>query len=747
MKFYKRNFTYLAFCFLIITHFNFAGTVKGTVIDKTTNKPLIGVNISVLKTFKGTTTDTKGNFRITLSNGYYSLRFSIVGYNSVIKNIKVDNDNIIKLSIYLTQIPYKLKGVVVKAQRDKNFIVANYELNERSIKNVPAFVESDVMRAIAVLPGIANYNDFKGAVSIRGSSPDQTQILYDDMEVYYPWHLFGSLGTFNIQAIDNVQVFTGGFPSEYGNRSGGIIDIKSKKFNGEKIFNINISLLTSSILYNNKFGNFELLVTGRKTYLDILSQFFYRIPYGYVDANLKLRYLLNRYWKFELLGYANNDFFTASLDNLKNKDIKFNLSDFFKSFFKGKLNWGNRNIGFKTEYKTQDFSANLLFYNSLFSMDFPKLIVNKLNDYTTKLDMTYLFSPKILFKLGIENKFINTNYKWKYNDNDLLEIYPAGKTPVNKNSNKNITAFYSSVNWINHNLELKSGLRLTLFNGSIFSDPRLSFKYNVKENNNYFSTFGKYTQFLVSPFENNEFTIGNPFVFAQNPLTVYNFSIGTEQALSKLINAKLEFYYKNMNRLPLDINNTLKDIQTGKAKAFGIDLFLHKNVGYFTWQLSYSFIKTAGSFNEVTFPLDWEITHNLSLLTGFNFSNNWYSNIGLSYHTGLPYTPVISSFYGISNHTGGYGNNFIFGERNSKTYPNYLRLDFSLSKKYSWKSLDLVLNLRIINFLYRSNILKVDWGSYYFSTPYYNSEGNEIRAGVTKGIPILPSVGIELHFK
>jgi len=745
--FLKKIIVTFIFLFIYCSSY-YAITLKGTVLDKATNKPLIGVNIVVLKTLRGTTTNTKGNFQLNLSEGIYKIRFSIVGYKSITKTILITNKNSKPISIFLEQQPFSLKGVVVESKRESNFITANYELSERTIKNVPAFVESDVMRAVAVLPGIVNYNDFKGAVSIRGSSPDQTQVLYDGMEIYYPWHLFGALGSFNMQPIKKVQVFTGGFPSEYGSRAGGIIDIASKEFNGNSIFNVNISLLTSSIFYNNRFGKLEVLLSARKTYLDILSQFFYRIPYGYVDSNLKLRYLLNDHWQFELLGYVNNDFFTTPLDEIKNpEDTKFRISDFFKNFFAGTLNWGNRTIGLKTKYFTKDFNAQLFFYNSQFSMDFPKFIDNNLNDITLKLDGSYFLNSKILLQFGTEYKKIKTINKWKFNDKNLLDIFPAGNTPVNTNIENNFATFYSGINWIYKNLDIKTGMRFTNTPISNYLEPRLALKYNFTEEQNIFATAGRYTQFLTSPFENQEFTIGNPLILADNPLDVFNFSFGTEQKLTALINSKVEFYYKEMNNLPLDINNTLKNIKVGKAKTFGLDVFVHKNVGYFTWQLAYSFLKTEGEIKNKSFPLDWEISHNISLLAGLNFSKGWYSNFGFSFHTGLPYTPVISSFYGISKLTGSYGNKFIYGERNSLNYPNYIRLDFSLSKKYSWNSFDLVLNIQIINFLYRNNIIKANWGEYYFSDFYYDYEGNKVRQGITNGIPILPSVGIELYFK
>ena len=59
------------------------GTVSGTVTDAKTRSAMPGVNVIVLGTQYGTSTNTDGHYRLRLRPGTYELQVSFVGYNRV----------------------------------------------------------------------------------------------------------------------------------------------------------------------------------------------------------------------------------------------------------------------------------------------------------------------------------------------------------------------------------------------------------------------------------------------------------------------------------------------------------------------------------------------------------------------------------------------------------------------------------------------------------------------------------------
>lgn len=83
-------------------------TVRGVVVSATDNVPIPGVNVIVLNTTKGTTTDFDGNYEIKVNKGE-TLQFSYIGYQS--QTVVVGNQTTINIT--LTEDLAKLEEVVV----------------------------------------------------------------------------------------------------------------------------------------------------------------------------------------------------------------------------------------------------------------------------------------------------------------------------------------------------------------------------------------------------------------------------------------------------------------------------------------------------------------------------------------------------------------------------------------------------------------------------------------------------------
>ncbi|MBU1299511.1 MAG: DUF5686 and carboxypeptidase regulatory-like domain-containing protein [Bacteroidetes bacterium] len=87
-------------------------SVSGVVRDYDTHQPLPSVNIRVLQTTKGTTSNREGTFRILLPAGIHKLVFSYIGYRSDTLEIKLKDSNVEQL-IFLMPSVISLPEVVV----------------------------------------------------------------------------------------------------------------------------------------------------------------------------------------------------------------------------------------------------------------------------------------------------------------------------------------------------------------------------------------------------------------------------------------------------------------------------------------------------------------------------------------------------------------------------------------------------------------------------------------------------------
>jgi len=78
---------------MMLAQFVFSqASVKGVVVDKATNEPLVGVSVLQPALGIGTTTTLDGSFSLKLPEGKHELRFSYVGYST--KNVQVSSNNV-----------------------------------------------------------------------------------------------------------------------------------------------------------------------------------------------------------------------------------------------------------------------------------------------------------------------------------------------------------------------------------------------------------------------------------------------------------------------------------------------------------------------------------------------------------------------------------------------------------------------------------------------------------------------------
>ena len=78
----------LLFYFLLLSDALLSGTtgkLAGRVTDKSSGAALVGVNVIVEGTARGSATDANGDyFILQLSPGTYSVRFSMIGYQPLV---------------------------------------------------------------------------------------------------------------------------------------------------------------------------------------------------------------------------------------------------------------------------------------------------------------------------------------------------------------------------------------------------------------------------------------------------------------------------------------------------------------------------------------------------------------------------------------------------------------------------------------------------------------------------------------
>ncbi len=98
------------------------GSIQGRVIDSDDGEPLVNANVFLSGTTIGTTTNENGEFIISeIPDGNYKIVVSIVGYESQVRNLKVNNNDELIMDFELEEKIYEFDEVSVLGEYDEEF--------------------------------------------------------------------------------------------------------------------------------------------------------------------------------------------------------------------------------------------------------------------------------------------------------------------------------------------------------------------------------------------------------------------------------------------------------------------------------------------------------------------------------------------------------------------------------------------------------------------------------------------------
>jgi len=229
----------LCFLFLITALPLFAqskGELRGRIIDKDTGEGLPGVNVLVKGTYYGAATDLDGNFSIRNMNpGVYTVQISMIGYKQIQQTgIRVNPAETTTVDFKLEETVLALGQEVVVIGEQPLFNIEETASRKRlSGKEIKVEVVENIRDIIANQVGVTKTDD---EIHIRGGRSHENAYIVDGVSVQDPLSGTGFGLELSTDAIEELEVITGGFNAEYGQAMSGIILVKTKegspKFSG-----------------------------------------------------------------------------------------------------------------------------------------------------------------------------------------------------------------------------------------------------------------------------------------------------------------------------------------------------------------------------------------------------------------------------------------------------------------------------------------------------------------------------------
>ncbi len=251
-------------------------TVSGFIYDRESHESLIAANLYDRISGRGAVTNNFGFYSLSIPPGEIELRPSYVGYANENYLLTVTRDTVIHFFLPQSSL---LKEVVVEGNQEDilhHTETGKISLHSATLKSIPALLgESDVIKALQQMPGVAVGTDGLAGLYVRGGNADENLYLVDGNPLYHVHHLLGLFSTFNPEAVKIMNFYKGSFPARYGGRLSSVVEMRMndgdmKKFSGAA----SIGILSSRLNLQGPIikDKTSFSVSLRRTYPDLIAR-------------------------------------------------------------------------------------------------------------------------------------------------------------------------------------------------------------------------------------------------------------------------------------------------------------------------------------------------------------------------------------------------------------------------------------------------------------------------------------------
>jgi len=212
-----------------------AGVIKGSIVDRDTQQPLIGANIILDGTTMGAATDIEGHFEIrNVPVGSYSIRAHMIGYREQARaNIHSVANRPTMVNLALEPTVLEGQDIVVTAgyfERVKDATVSVRTVDIEEIQSDPVGAY-DILSMMQSLPSVVSGADQSNEIIVRGGAPGENLFVMDHLDIPYPVHYpsqgagGGPVTMVNTEFIERIDFFAGSFPARYGDKLSSVMDV------------------------------------------------------------------------------------------------------------------------------------------------------------------------------------------------------------------------------------------------------------------------------------------------------------------------------------------------------------------------------------------------------------------------------------------------------------------------------------------------------------------------------------------
>ncbi len=787
------------------------GLLTGVVKNKKTQEPIPGATIALEGTALGTASDADGSFRLAdIPAKTYNVKVQAVSYNpQTLYNIVITSGNAQVLTIEMEENNLQLDEVVVRVnpfRKNAETPLSIQSLSAQEIKSNPGG-NFDISRVIQAFPGVGgtsgSVGGYRNDLIIRGGAPNENVYYLDGIEVPVINHFAtqgsagGPTGIINISFIEDVNLYTSAFPAKYDNPLSGVLQLKERKANPEKIQH-NLRLSATELAYTadgpiNKKLSF--LASARRSYLQLLFKAL-QVPIqpSYWDFQYKVDYKINRNLSLYSIGIGAIDNFSfLTPDELSPENIYILKSNPLINQWNYTNGYGLKGL-MKKGYWNLTLSRNML-NNAL----------DKYEDNQNPVEAQRILkirSQEAENKMRFEwNKYYT---RWSYSwgvmaqyDKFSNDIYSRVRAEVRDNNNNIVQPAYIinantaldlwrygafaqvASSFFDERLSLSLGLRT---DGNTFTDdgnnlaqtfsPRIAASVLLVDKLKFNASAGRYYKvptYTVLGYQSAGVYVNRGSKYIESDHLVGGF----EYLPLEGMRFTLEGFYKKYSNYPvsaidgISLANKGGDFSvlgnepvssTGKGRSYGAEFqFQQKLTKNFFAIVSYTYyISEFTNANGIYEPASWDNRHLLSFIGGYKFKRNYELGVKFRYQGGAPYTPFDMNASRLNYLSTGVGT-YDYTQFNNLRLASFNSMDIRLDKKWNFKKWSLDVYIDVSN-VYAST--QPAYPKYTFertadNTAFQTTDGQPVKPDGSNAVPlildtsdpvVIPTIGFILEF-
>jgi hypothetical protein len=745
------------------------------VLSAADSLPIRGASIELEGRIGEVRTNDEGRFQLALHAGSYNLTAKALGYlPSTLYEVEVMSGEVNQVRFGLTRTALRLRDIVVTPSSygilTPNVVATQQTLTRDEISNRPHFAE-DLYRSLYHLPGVVTH-DVSAKLQVRGSNNNEVLQTLDGLELYDPMHLKdigGAISIVDVEAVADLDLSTGGFTAEYGDRLAGVFAMRSATPKPDRTTtSLGASFMTFTAKSQGGFagGRGTWLVSARRGFLDIVLRLLRateEIKPTYYDLFSKAQYQLGPKHMISVHGlYAGDSFFMLEDDDTE-----------VHSGWGSSYGWVSWHADFSSALSAQTvLSAGRVTRNrsggDFFDWD-PTLRQLRVEDHATldfiglKQDWNLLLSEQVLLRFGFDAKRAAADYdysRWRLNwiPNTTLPFAPPWRasydtlTVLQKPTGNEMAVYFSGRTRPIERLTAEFGLRYDhqTHTGDNTVSPRVNVALDVAPRTALRGAWGYFYQShdLRDLDVMNGVTQFYPAQRAEHRI------MGLSHAFENGISIRFEAYERKIsNPWPeyRDLQPEMTDVvqeehpehvvrlEPTRGSARGVEMMVKRDGGgVFAWSATYALAVAEDEIDGEWIPRPRDQRHSAHVEFALRPTSRWSISGGWHYHSPWPGTELHFNAHTLAN--GDLYYEGTFGPMHALRLPAYHRLDLRVSRYFALGSGTLSVFLDVFNLYGRPN---VETYEYYWRLD--NNQFSRFRE-YEDMIGILPNIGVRWEF-